>query len=100
MASIAGPFKMTLLSFQLPSVTFHLYRNPLLSQELSGLLGKGDVNIDARTHLESCGCGQPRNDLKMPVIVILLLILDGSRVDDVIVIGVVELCIELQQGRF
>ena len=69
-----------------------------LPQELSRLLGQGDVDIDAGSHLKSGGGRQSWDNLKMPMVVIFLLILNGSGVDDVIIIGIVQFGIEFKQG--
>jgi hypothetical protein len=61
-----------------------------LPQELSSLLGKGNVDIDAGSHFKSSGGRQSWDNLKMPMVVIFLLILNGSGMDDVIIIGIVQ----------
>jgi hypothetical protein len=38
-----------------------------LPEELSSLLGKGDVDKDSGSHFESGSGGQSRNNLKMPM---------------------------------
>lgn len=69
-----------------------------LPQELSSLLGKGDVDIDAGSQLKSGGGRQSWDNLKMPMVVIFLFILNGSGMDDKIVIGIVQFGMEFQQG--
>ena len=67
-----------------------------LPQELSSLLGKGNVDIDAGSHFKSGGGRQSWDNLKMPMVVIFLFILNGSRVDDKIIIGIVQFGIEFK----
>jgi hypothetical protein len=69
-----------------------------LPQELSSLLGQGNVDIDAGSHFKSSGGSQPWDNLKMPMVVIFLLILNGSGMDDIIIIGIVQIGIEFKQG--
>jgi hypothetical protein len=57
---------------------------------LGGLLGKGDIDIDPRSHLKSCWGGQSGNNLKMPMIVILPFIFYGGGMDDKVISRIVE----------
>ena len=67
-----------------------------LPQELSRLLGKGNVDIDAGSHFKSGGGHQPWDNLKMPMVLIFLFILNGSGMDEIIIIGIVQFGIEFQ----
>jgi hypothetical protein len=67
-----------------------------LPQELSRLLGKGNADIDAGSHFKSSGGSQSWDNLKMPMVVIFLFILNGSGMDDIIIIGIVQFGIEFK----
>jgi hypothetical protein len=56
---------------------------------LGRVLRKGNIDIDPGTHLKSGRGRQPWDDLKVPMIIVLHLVLDGGRVDDVIIVRVV-----------
>ena len=68
------------------------------SQKFGCLLREGHVDIDPRAHLKSGRGGQPRDNLKVPMVVILSFILNGRRMDDVVIIRIIELDIEFMQG--
>src|SRR5271157_5582481 len=68
------------------------------SEESRGLFGHGNIDVHARSHLEPGGGGEPGDDLKVPVVVIFLLIPDGSSADHVVEIRVVQLGVEPEQG--
>ncbi len=65
-----------------------------LSQELGSLLGKGNVDIDAGSQFKSSGGCQSWDDLKVPMVVIFLLILNGGGMDDIIIVGILQFGIE------
>jgi hypothetical protein len=63
---------------------------------MSSLLGKGNVDIDAGSQFKSSGGRQSWDNLKMPMVVILLFILNGGGMDDIIIIGIVQFGIEFK----
>jgi hypothetical protein len=65
-------------------------------EELSGLFGKGSVDVDAGPRFKSGRGSQSWDNLKMPMVVVFLFIPHGRGVDDVIIIRVVQLGIELE----
>ena len=65
-------------------------------EELSSLFGKGRVDVDAGPHFKSGRGSQPGDDLKVPMVVVLLFVLNRHGIDDVIVSGIVQLGIKLE----
>ena len=62
----------------------------ILSQELGGLLRKGNIDKDARSHFKSCRGGQSGDNLKMPMVVIFPFVFNGSGMDDKVIIRIVQ----------
>ena len=67
-----------------------------LPQELSSFLGQRNVDIDAGSHFKSSGGSQSWDNLKMPMVVIFLFIFNGSGMDDIIIIGIVQFGIKFK----